>query len=72
MSELKLEDTKSAVDAMCPIKIYINGNVVWDDNYDSIKLYDYIFTMNYIVKEIKFKVVSFHHTIVKIKTEKGK
>ena len=72
MSELKLEDIKKAVDAMCPIKIYINGNIVWDDNYDSIKLYDHIFTMNYIVKEIKFKVVSFHHTIVKIKVKKGK
>lgn len=69
MSEIKLKDIKEVVDAMCPIKIYINGNEAWDDDEDDIEIYNALFAFNYIVKEIRFKVVSFHHTIVIIKTE---
>ncbi len=67
-SELTMADIKETVDSLRPIRITINKAVVWDDNYDDLKKYDAIFTFNYIVTEIKFKIVSFHHSYVEIKT----
>lgn len=69
--ELTLDQLKEVITALCPIKVIINGRVWWDDDYDSINVYDAIFTFKkYIVKEIKFKVVAHHHTIVKIKVKR--
>lgn len=67
-SELTMADIKTTVNSLNPIRITINKAVVWDDNYDDLLKYDAIFKLNYIVKEIKFKIVSFHHSYVEIKT----
>ena len=68
-SDIKMSDIKEIVNKMNPIKIIINKNVVWDDDYDDIKKYDCIFTLDYTIKEFKFQIVSFHHSVVTIKTK---
>ena len=69
MSELTLSDVKETIDSMSPIKVIINKKTVWDDRYDDLRQYDYIFTLDYIVKEIHFLIVSYHHSVVSITTE---
>lgn len=65
-SELRLPDIKPTVDSLRPIKIIVNKKVIWDDEHDSMSKYEAIFRVKYIVTEIKFTIVSFHHSCVEI------
>ena len=69
MSELTLNDVKETIESMRPIKIIIDKKTVWDDRYDDLNQYDFIFTLDYTVKEIHFLIVSCHHSIVSIRTK---
>lgn len=71
-SEITILDLKPFIDSLCPIKIFIDGQVAWDDDSDDIdvlfKKYDDVTTQKTIVATISFEVVSYHHSIVKITT----
>lgn len=69
MSEIAIADIKSIVDMMCPVKIILNGNIVWDDDTDDIAKFDSVFTSKSIVKEFSFEIVHCHHSIVTIIAE---
>ena len=69
MSELTLNDVKETIDSMSPIKVIIDKKTVWDDRHDDLSQYDFIFTLDYIVKEMHFLIVSHHHSIVSIRTK---
>ena len=51
-------------------KVYVNEKVVWDEDNDSLTEYEALFKPDIIVAEIKFTIVSFHHSYVKITTDK--
>lgn len=67
-SELKLPDIKPTVDSLRPLKIIVNKKVIWDEDYDDMSKYEAIFRVGYIVTEIKFTIVSWHHSYVEITT----
>jgi len=68
MSEVTIRDIKGTVDMMCPVKIIIDGNIVWDDDVNSNAEYDTVFESNTIVKELSFEITHFHHSVVTIIT----
>ena len=70
LSELTMEDIKETVDSLRPLKVYVNEKVVWDEDNDSLAEYEALFKPDIIVAEIKFTIVSFHHSYVKITTVK--
>jgi hypothetical protein len=65
-----MKDVKETIDSLRPLKIYINGKVAWDEDNDSLAKYEALFKSDVIVTEIKFTIVSFHHSYVKITTDK--
>lgn len=71
-SEITIADLKKSIDSLCPIKIFIDGQLVWDDDLDDIdalfKKYDDITTSKTIVATISVEIVSYHHSIIKITT----
>ena len=75
-SSLRICDFSEIIQKTCPIKIFINNEVVWDDeaydvsNYqDSIAQYNEVLNREDIVLSITFDIVMFHHSIVYIETE---
>ena len=68
-SSLKIKDLDCEIESMCPIRIYINDFLVWDDDIDSLDKYSLILDKEDIVSEIRFEIVQFHHSIVYITTE---
>lgn len=80
-SEIKICDLKEVFDVMCPVQIFIDGKIVWDDNQivddwtaeDVREFQDLYFkTINRDdkVKKFTFYTVAFHHSVVVIETEK--
>lgn len=71
-SEITILDLKPFIDSLCPIKIFIDGQVAWDDDSDDIdslfKKYDDITTQKTIVATVSIEIVSYHHSIIKITT----
>ena len=73
-SSISISDIKNFIDALCPIRIIIDGKVVWDeDTEDDINVlldhYEKITTSKMILTSFGFKVVSYHHSIIFINTE---
>ena len=71
-SEITILDLKPLIDSLCPIKIFIDGQVAWDDDSDDIdslfKKYDDITTQKIIVATVSIEIVSYHHSVIKITT----
>lgn len=65
-SELTMRDIKETVDTLRPLKIFINGKIAWDEDTDSLVKYETLFNLKLIVTEIKFTIVSLHHSHVMI------
>ena len=75
-SSLRICDFTEMINNLYPIKIFINSELIWDDDFydiseyhDSIIVYNEILNRKDIVLSITFDVVMFHHTIVYIETE---
>ncbi len=75
-SSLRICDFTEMINNLYPIKIFINSELIWDDDFydiseyhDSIIAYNEILNRKDIVLSITFDVVMFHHTIVYIETE---
>lgn len=68
-SSVMIKHIDYVIEAMCPIKIYINEFLVWDDDVDNLDIYDDILKREDIVTNISFEIVQFHHSIVYITTE---
>jgi len=62
----------NVINQMCPIQIYINNNLEWndldDENFNARK-YHLLLERTDIVKSIKFEITQFHHSICYIETE---
>ena len=75
-SSLHICDFSETIQNLCPIKIFVNNELIWDDevydvsNYqDSIIKYNEALARKDIVLSITFNIVMFHHSIVYIETE---
>ena len=75
-SSLRICDFTEMINNLYPIKIFINSELIWDDDFydiseyhDSIIAYNEILNRKDIVLSITFDVVMFHHTIMYIETE---
>lgn len=73
-TEIRICDLKPVIDSMCPIRIFINRKLVWDDCCrtvgieETIKEYDEIMRKENLVRQLKFDIDEFHHSIVHIET----
>ena len=76
-SELKIKDIATIISRMCPIKIYVNENCIFDDDKviqplvidkEWAKYEEFLKTNQELVSSIKFDICDFHHSIVHIKT----
>lgn len=65
-SELSLRDLKDDIDRMCPVRLYINDKLIWDDFKDDIKIFNDALDSDKIVKCIVYEIVDWHHSIAKI------
>lgn len=78
-TEISLMDAISMVDNFCPIKIYYNGRVLWDDNVDigedwmSLETALENFKIKHpnwgqiLIHSIKIDIDHFHHGIIRLK-----
>lgn len=75
-SSLRIKDISRTISSMCPVKIYVNGNYVFDDDKVTQPLavdkkwakYQKFLEDEALVASINFDICDFHHSIVKIKT----
>ena len=65
-SELSLKDLKENIINMCPVRLYINDQLIWDDFTDDVKICDEALDSDKIVKCIVYEIVDWHHSIAKI------
>ena len=68
VTSLTIKDLKEKIGSMAPIAIYIDCDLVWDDDQDSLEKYEEIFNQEVLVMGIYFKIVEFHHSEVYIYT----
>lgn len=83
-TEISFMDAISMTDNFCPIKIYYNNEVVWDDSlflYGGWSAFDASinnFKMNHpeweqiMIYKIKIDIVDFHHSIIHFKGKRVK
>ncbi len=70
-SNLTLRDLKENIDSMCPVRLYIDNQLIWDDFADDdIKIYDEALDSDKIVACIVYEIADWHHSVVKV-TLKG-
>lgn len=76
-SELRIKDIATTISSMCPVKVYVNGNCIFDDDKvtqplvidkEWAKYEEFLKTSQDLVSSIKFDICDFHHSIVHIKT----
>jgi hypothetical protein len=60
-SELSLRDLKDDIDRMCPVRLYINDKLIWDDFKDDIKVFNDALDSDKIVKCIVYEIVEAKH-----------
>jgi len=70
-SDLSLRDLKDDIDRMCPIRLYINDELVWDDFKDDIKILNDALDSDDIVTCIVYEIADWHHSIVKVTLKQG-
>lgn len=66
-SELTIKDISNLIHQFCPIQIYFNNVLVWDDDEGEIlfnEFFKWMSELENIVYSIKFDIVQFHHSIV--------
>ena len=82
-TEISFMDAISMTDKFCPIKIYYNGKLVWDDDasmgaYISLESAIDNFKTKHpewqqiMIHTIKIDIVSFHHSIIYLKGKRVK
>lgn len=83
-TEISLIDAISMVDNFCPIKIYYNNELVWDDDmaigFGWVSLETALWSfknkhpewVNIVIHTIKIDIVDFHHSIIRLKGKKRK
>ena len=65
---VKVCDLKDRLTPFCPVAIYINDCLEWNDDDDKPDVYDKIFERTDIVTDIKIQIVYFYHSIISIYT----
>ena len=68
MSNLQIKDLSNVITEMCPIQIWINNQLEWDDETGTLDEYYMTLQRTDIVDILNFKIVAFHHSIVFIST----
>ena len=68
-SSITISSLKEIIDKMCPIRIYLDGKTVWDDDESTLDEYNELFEREDIVHHINFSIVYFHHSIIWIYTK---
>lgn len=75
--ELRIKDIATTISSMCPVKVYVNENCIFDDDKvtqplvidkEWAKYEEFLKTSQDLVNSIKFDICDFHHSIVHIKT----
>ena len=67
-TEVTIRDYAQVITEMCPIKLFLNDTLVWDDDTDPLSWYYEFLSKDLLVKKIVCDVVEFHHTEVHIYT----
>lgn len=72
-SEITIADLKQFIDSLCPIKIIVDGRLIWDDDFVDefdahMEQYEKITTSKVIVTSFGAKIVSYHHSIIHLTT----
>lgn len=70
-SEITILDLKPFIDSLCPVKIFVDGKLVWDDFADDgeiCKRYDDVMTRQTLVAKVSVEIVSYHHSIIYLTT----
>ena len=71
-SDLTLRDLKESIDSMCPVRLYIDDQLIWDDFADDdIKIYDEALDSDKIIACIVYETTDWHHSIAKITLKQG-
>lgn len=68
MSKLTISELKPQITAKYPVKIYIDGQLVWDNFYDALTIYNEVLSSNKLVKDVNYESVDDHHSIARITT----
>lgn len=67
-TSLRIKDLKNIIADMCPVKIFINKDCVWDDDTGTIDEYNTVLESGKFITMMTFEIVHFHHSIVYIGT----
>lgn len=72
-TELRICDLKDVILQMCPTRIFINRKLIWDDysldpSDTMLKRLDAILSKENLVRQLKFDIDDYHHSIVHIET----
>lgn len=70
-SEITIADLKKFIDSLCPVKIFVDGKLVWDDFADDgelCKRYDEVTTRKTLVATVSVEIVCYHHSIIYLNT----
>ena len=80
-SEITLQEALEKLDCWCPVQIWIDGKIIWDDELsidDSSWIPYHEFKNNVgndsyyhqtVVSSIEIEIVHFHHSIIQIYTQ---
>lgn len=67
-SELTVKEVfNNSLNYFCPIKIYINNTLIWDNDDEDInssELYNWITSLDNLVYSIKIDIIFHHHSII--------
>lgn len=67
-TEITIRDCADLICSMCPVKVFYNDILVWDDDIDPIDWFYEIVNKNILISKITFQIVHFHHSNVYIYT----
>lgn len=72
-SDLTIGELESVINQLCPVRLIINHNVVWNDEKDDLHAYNQVMEEHsqYVVTELTFIIVDHHHSVVKITAKSG-
>lgn len=66
---MTIRDYAQIINEMCPVKLFLNDILVWDDfNNDPLEWYYDFLSKDLLVEKLVCEVVHFHHTEIHIYT----
>lgn len=67
-TELTIRDYAEIIHSMCPVKVFYNDILIWDDDTDPLEWYYEILNKDILITKIICEITLFHHANVYIYT----